>query len=294
MYSYSPLRYPGGKSKLCDCIESYMENCGEAIDTYIEPFAGGAGIAMALLLNRKVKRVIINDLNVGVYSFWKAICESTEDFLRLLHDTDINMETYNRQKLIYSLQMNASPAYSLELGFATFFLNRTNYSGILDSGPIGGYAQKGTYNIGVRFNKIELATKIQNIARFSSKIKIHNKDIIDFNSRVISHCKRAFIYYDPPYYIKGENLYTNFLRHDDHQKIHDSISKVKLPWLLTYDNAKEIYDIYSDYKAYKFCLSYTLNSTSNRQGTELMFSNLPFAIDKISKPLKRKINLLSI
>jgi len=295
MKSLSPLRYPGGKAKLYDCVKSYMVGCGDDIDTYIEPFAGGAGIAIAMLLNKDVKKIVINDLNVGIYSFWKAICESTEDFLRILFETEPNMETYLKQKDIYTSQMNAdNTSYSIELGFATFFLNRTNYSGILDSGPIGGYSQHGKFNMTARYNKVDLANKIQEIAKLRANIEIYNMEILQFNHQIVPQYKDAFIYYDPPYYIKGKKLYTNFLQHDDHQKIHESIKKVKHPWLLTYDNVPEILDIYSDTKAYKFCLSYTLNSAVNRKGTELMFSSDPSVIDKIPNKIKDKINIISL
>ena len=283
----SPLRYPGGKSKLYGFIEAIIASQDKSINTYIEPFAGGAGIGISLLLNEKVENIIINDLNKGVYSFWRAICTETDKFLSLLEKTSINKETYLIQKNIYQ----SSNKYSLEYGFSTFFLNRTNYSGILDSGPIGGMEQTGNFKMDARYNKDILAEKIKKISKYKHNIKIYNKDIIIFNNTIVTKTNDAFVYYDPPYYIKGKNLYTNFLEHTDHINIHNSIKSVKQPWILTYDNASEIASIYKDSKAYEFTLSYSVNSKNVRKATELMYMSDSNFIKAIPTTILNKINL---
>ena len=188
----SPLRYPGGKSKLYGLVESIISQYSDVVDTYVEPFAGGAAIALQLLQNNRVKKVIINDINIGIYSFWDSVCNQTDDFLKLLYDTKINIENYELQKQIYENEKRAS----LELGFATFFLNRTNFSGVLEAGPIGGYNQTGKYLIDARFNKKNLSKKIQKIAQFSPNIAIFNLDILDFIKQVEKKKRKIFTYFD--------------------------------------------------------------------------------------------------
>ena len=209
---------------------------GKQVDTYVEPFAGGAGIAMGLLLNRQIEHIIINDINPGVYSFWHSVCNDTENILRLIRNTDINIENFIAQKNIYRNETQ----HSLNLGFATFFLNRTCFSGVLDAGPIGGYNQTGKYLIDARYNRQELMKKIEKIAQFRSNIEIYNLDILDFIKKVENKKEKLFTYFDPPYFIKGKALYTNFLNEEDHKKIYQSIKKLKTPWLLTYDNVDDI------------------------------------------------------
>ena len=267
--NYSPLRYPGGKSKLYNLVQAVIAQYGSEVDTYVEPFAGGAGIAMGLLLKQKIQKVIINDLNIGVYSFWQSVREDTDNLLRLINDTDINIENFTHQKNIYKNEKE----YSLELGFATFFLNRTCFSGVLDAGPIGGYKQTGKYLLNARYNRQDLMKRIEQIALLKSNIEIYNDDILDFIKNVENKRERLFTYFDPPYFVKGKALYTNFLDDEDHKKIYKSINKVKTPWLLTYDNVEDISKIYKKYPQYEFNLSYTVNSKVNRIGTELMITS---------------------
>lgn len=283
----SPLRYPGGKSKLYGLVESIISQYSDMVDTYVEPFAGGAAIALQLLQNNRVKKVIINDINIGIYSFWDSVCNQTDDFLKLLYDTKINIENYELQKLIYENEKRAS----LELGFATFFLNRTNFSGVLEAGPIGGYNQTGKYLIDARFNKIDLSKKIQKIAQFSSNISIFNLDILDFIKQVEKKKRKIFTYFDPPYFVKGKALYTNFLEKEDHLMIYNEIKKIKTPWLLTYDNVHEISDIYKQYKQYEFNLSYTVNSIANRKGSELLVLSDYKKLKEVPVEIKEKLNL---
>ncbi|MBP5372493.1 MAG: DNA adenine methylase [Bacteroidales bacterium] len=285
--NYSPLRYPGGKSKLYNLVQAVIAQYGNEVDTYVEPFAGGAGIAMGLLLNRKIEKVIINDINIGVYSFWKSVCSDTENLLRLVNDTDINIENFTRQKNIYKNEKQ----YSLELGFATFFLNRTCFSGVLDAGPIGGYKQTGRYLINARYNRQDLMRRIEQIAQLKSNIEIYNYDILKFIKDVENKRKRVFTYFDPPYFVKGKALYTNFLNEEAHQKIYKSINKVKTPWLLTYDNVEDIAKTYKKYPQYEFNLSYTVNSKVNRIGTELMITSDVNKIESINQEIYKKINL---
>ena len=177
---------------------------------------GGAGVALSLLLNDTVHDIVINDYDKAIYSFWRAIKEDGERFIDLINNTSVTIDEWKRQKDIY---LN-SRIYSLELGFATFFLNRTNRSGILTAGPIGGYEQKGVYKIDARFNKETLTKRIQEIIKKKSNIHIYNKDIRRFITSIIPKCgDNSFVYLDPPYYNKGQQLYKNFLTPEDHAQI---------------------------------------------------------------------------
>ena len=151
--NYSPLRYPGGKSKLTPLVEKLMQSAGINNGVYIEPFVGGGGVALSLLINKKVREIVINDYDVAIYSVWYAILNETDEFLKMIDDAVLTVDEWKKQKDYY---LNNKTAYSIQLAFATFYLNRTNRSGILKAGPIGGYDQKGNYPISARFNKENL------------------------------------------------------------------------------------------------------------------------------------------
>jgi len=268
---HSPLRYPGGKTSLLPFFEKIIEDHDLEKITYIEPFAGGAGAALALLLSGKVGRIVINDLDRAIYAFWKSSVLSSAKFIKKIKKTPVTISEWKKQKAIY----NDPKANLFDLGFATFFLNRTNTSGILDGGLIGGLKQKSKYKIDARFNKDALIERIQQIALYKDKISIFNKDGLQLIGEYLNK-KNAFIYLDPPYFEKGATLYLNHYKKEDHEALAKKLNNSPDAfWLLTYDNKKEIKSLYPDRKIVNFSLNY--NAYESRKGREVMILSDAFA-----------------
>jgi DNA adenine methylase len=232
--------------------------------TYVEPFAGGAGAALALLFLEKVDRIVINDLDKAIYSFWKSAVFDSARFINKIQSTPVTIREWKKQREIY----NDKYAKQFERGFATFFLNRTNVSGILDGGPIGGIEQKGNYKIDARFNKETLAEKIHQLSLYKNRISVFNKDGIELIADYLNK-KNTFIYLDPPYFEKGATLYLNHYKKDNHEALANELNKNSDAfWLLTYDNKKEIKSLYPDRRIVNFTLNY--NAYESRKGREVM------------------------
>lgn len=266
--SFSPLRYPGGKSQMYNTVlDILVKNHFEDFH-YVEPFAGGAGIAIRLLFEGIVTQITINDFDRAIYSFWHSIVHQTEEFIAIIERTPITLDEWYRQKDIY---VNSNDYSSLELGFATFFLNRTNRSGIIKAGPIGGFLQEGDYKIDCRFNKLKLSALIRRIANYRTQINISNLDaktlIANFQN------ESSFFFIDPPYFNKGKKLYTNFFELKDHQELAATIeSKLQyIPWIITYDVCPEIREIYSSRVVDKLSLNYSLQQKKTAE--EFLFYN---------------------
>lgn len=287
MSNPSPLRYPGGKNRLSDFIGFVIKNAGKSNCTYVEPFAGGAGVALSLLLNGKVDNIVINDFDKAIYSFWRAIKQEPDKLIGKIEDTPITIDEWHRQKAIYLSQSS----YSLDLAFATLFLNRTNRSGILTAGPIGGYSQAGEWKLDVRFKRDALITKIKTISQYRSHINVYNKDIISLLKNYIPRFgDNIFIYFDPPYYNKGQKLYKNFLTPADHKKIHDVISdNITAPWVMTYDDVPEIESIYSNFKIQKFDLIYS--AANKGRASELLICSNNLLCPTKQQLSEHKINI---
>lgn len=241
---YSPLRYPGGKGKLAPFMKLLIEKTGHTNGVYIEPFAGGAGIAIDCLLNEVVSEIVINDLDKGIYSFWRAILSETDRFVNDVMTVPLNMDEWERQRQVY---LTNNQRYSYELGFATFYLNRTNRSGIIKGGVIGGKEQTGKWTLDVRFNREALVSRICDVASHKGQIHVYNKDVSSFLSHYVrKYAGNAMIYFDPPYYEKGRELYLNFFTHNDHVRIRSEIEQLRdIDWVITYDDCPEILDLYS-------------------------------------------------
>jgi len=263
-YHYSPLRYPGGKTFLFPLFDKVIKDHRLKNVVYIEPFAGGAGAALALLFLEKVDRIVINDLDRAIYSFWKSAIFNSDKFIKKIYSTPITIEEWRKQKAIY----NNSKSNEFNLGFATFFLNRTNMSGILNGGLIGGIKQKGKYKIDARFNKDNLVEKIQQLSLYKNRISVFNKDGVKLIHNYLNK-ENTFIYLDPPYYEKGAALYLNHYKKADHEMLAKQLNKnANAFWLLTYDNKKEIKSLYEDRKIVNFSLNY--NAYELRRGREMM------------------------
>ena len=252
----TPLRYPGGKAKFAPAIKQIIEK-NNLHGHYIEPYAGGAGVALDLLFSGYCNDIHINDLDLAIYHFWKSITEQTEDFIRLTKDTKVTMEEWHKQKAILKEKENIS---SLEYGFAAFFLNRTNRSGILKAGVIGGLNQTGNYKLDCRFNKADLIQRIERIGSVDKHIHVTNFDTEEWLTTLDDNIPvNSLIYLDPPYYEKGQGLYRNYYQHKDHVAIKEKLAKVKMPWVVSYDNHPNIREIYQQYRQSEYTLNYSAN-----------------------------------
>lgn len=287
---YSPLRYPGGKGKLAPLMKYLIESTGHIGGTYIEPFAGGAGIALDLLENNVVSQIVINDFDKGIYSFWRAILNESDRFIEEINQVPLNIDEWNRQRAIV---LNADKRYSFELGFAIFYMNRTNRSGIIKGGVIGGIEQRGNWKLDARFNKDNLTKRISKIAERKNDICIYNKDVSSLIKNYLPRYENdAFIYFDPPYFAKGKQLYLNFFNYKDHVRIEKMIKEsVNCDWVITYDDVPEIASIYVNHELRRFDLNYS--AAKKRKASEIIiFSNVNMIPNKESLKEKRMcINL---
>ena len=267
-----------------------IDRLGHRGGTYIEPFAGGAGIAVELLLKNVVNRIVINDYDKGVWSFWKAILTETDRFVEQVTSFPLTIDEWYRQ---HKICVNQNDKYSFELGFATFYMNRTNRSGIIKGGVIGGLEQAGNWTMDVRFNREDLINRIQNIASRKKDIKLYNKDISSFITNYVPlYEDNAFIYFDPPYYKKGKQLYMNYFSHEDHVRIESAIRQhINCDWIITYDDVKEIEEIYKDYQLYLYDLNYSVSAKCKASELMIFRNEILPPTDEMLVQAKVKINL---
>jgi DNA adenine methylase len=276
MIFYSPLRYPGGKNKLSVFIAKIC------VDTkingfYVEPYAGGASVALFLLFESFVNKIIINDKDRSIYAFWYSVLNRSEELCELIDKTEISINNWHKLK---EVQIHKEKAGLLELGFSTLFLNRTNRSGLLNGGPIGGYKQQGDYRINCRFNKEEIKLRVKKIASRKEDIKLYNEDALDLIDRIQKEIenKNVICYFDPPYYHKASTLYMNHYTDENHRIVSERIKRIKgVKWIVSYDNVTEIKELYRDYESKEYSFNHTAYKI--REGKEILIFNF-----KIEEP----------
>lgn len=283
MNFYSPLRYPGGKNKLAKFIALICEK-NNINGHYVEPYAGGASVALYLLMNDYVKEITINDLDRGIYAFWFSVLNETERFCRKIKNTEITVENWEKFKMIHSNYKNVN---LFDLGFATFFLNRVNRSGIIDGGIIGGRGQKGEYKIDCRFNKKDLIGRIRLIASYKKNINLYNIDALELIKKIQKRSinENTIFYFDPPYYLKGPSLYMSHYKKEDHSLVGQGIQKIKnYKWIVSYDNVPEIKKLYADFKKREYSFSHVAYEI--REGKEILFFSNNLTIPRVQNPVK--------
>lgn len=262
----TPLRYPGGKSQLIPFVIELLRDNDLFYGEYAEPFAGGAGIALHLLLNDYVSRIYLNDFDPAIHAFWHSILHDTDAFCERIKQTEVNIDEWHRQRKVY---FDPSEASTLDKGFATFFLNRTNRSGIIKAGVIGGLGQSGTYKLDCRFIKPDLIRKIKRVAGYREQIVLTCLDAAEFvRDEIPKTGEHTLVNLDPPYYDKGPELYTNFYRPADHAALAHEVANIDRHWMVTYDDTPEIRKLYEQYPCYSTSLNYS--AQVKRIGTELL------------------------
>lgn len=275
MAYYTPLRYPGGKGKLSSFIKDIFTTNNLLGGVYIEPYSGGAGVALYLLLEGYAENIIINDIDYTIYSFWKTLIDDTEWLCQKIYDTDVSIKNWYIQR-----EINLHPKqFSLnEVGFSTFFMNRTNRSGIIKGGVIGGKDQTGKYKIDARYNKNDLINRILRISKYKSKIEVYNKDAIELSKSILQNLgSKCLFYFDPPYFNKSKTLYTNSYTKNDHINVSTFIKQLKCPWIVTYDDVPSIRRLYEPCPYSELLINYSAYKNAVKGKEILFYGNLVIA-----------------
>src|SRR5580704_8129359 len=266
---FTPLRYPGRKAKLATFVKSLLKENQLLDGEYVEPYAGGAAIALELLFHEYVSHIHINDISKPLHAFWKSVLSHTDELCRLVMDTPLSVRAWDKQKRILK---NAGHYDDLTLGFAMFFLNRTNRSGILNGGIIGGRDQTGPWKIDARYNAPELVHRIESIAKLKNRIRLTRKDALRFlKSGVSKWPDKTLIYLDPPYFEQGRELYYDYYEPNDHADLAKFIRAEMngRQWIVSYDNVEPIKALYAGFRRVVYNVGYS--AREKKQGKEVMF-----------------------
>lgn len=285
MMHYSPLRYPGGKNKLSAFIAKICID-NDINGHYVEPYSGGASVALFLLMEGYVSKITINDKDRSIYAFWHSVLNNTEKLCYLIEQAEFSIEEWRKQK---SIQSRKEKADLLELGFSTFYLNRTNRSGIINAGVIGGIRQNGNYLMDCRFNKVDLINRVKKIAKRKKNIRLYNEDAVNLIDKIQKETKdnNTIFYFDPPYYLKASTLYMNHYQYGDHKQVSEKIKNIQnIHWIVSYDNVPEIKELYKEFSKKEYSFKHT--AYDSRDGKEILFFS-----NKLKQPQEKDWNPLN-
>lgn len=261
----SPLRYPGGKGRLSQYVAELIETNDLVGAHYAEPYAGGAGVALALLYREYASHIHLNDLNRSVHAFWQAVVTDGPELCRRIMSCPLDMEEWQRQRDV----QRADAPDPMDLAFSTLYMNRTNRSGVIKGGVIGGRDQTGPWKLDARFRRKDLVQRIEKAAAYSSRITVTGVDALLFlKDHLPTATTPTLVYLDPPYFRKAQKLYDNHYRPDDHADLAAAVKDIKHPWIVSYDNQIAVRALYADYAQEEFRILYSAGPVAN--GTEVM------------------------
>jgi DNA adenine methylase len=270
----SPFRYPGGKAWLAETLAAKLRTIAPAGGTYLEPYAGGAGAAVRLLATGAAAEIYLNDADPRVHAIWSALLTDNARFQDKLVSIEPSVTQWWEFKRIVDQPELAADTF--ELGFASFFLNRTNRSGILQgAAPIGGYAQSGDWKLDARFYRETLLARVRWLGEHADKIHISGLDGLKFLKKVRSQVdlSTSLFFVDPPYVSAGSRLYMNGMKTDDHKKLAKFLCSGEIKnWLLTYDDSPLVRSIYRLADVATLDVRYTLQK--KRRERELLIRPL--------------------
>jgi len=271
----SPLRYPGGKSGLYGRLRELLRLNSITRGKYVEPYAGGAGAAIGLLITGEVEAIHVNDFDYAVYAFWMACTTRNADFIERINSVSVSVDEWRRQREVCD---QGAGADLFDLGFATFYLNRTNRSGVLNGGPIGGHDQTGPYKIDARFNRVTLTERMRLIGLYSGKITVSNEDGMAIIRKYVD-APNTLIYADPPYFLKAGSLYMNSFKAADHAALADCLNAAATSrWVLTYDNVDQVAELYGDRRREQIGVYYSARNVTRAR--EIMVYSDSLEIDR--------------
>lgn len=236
--------------------------------TYAEPYAGGASLALSLLFAGDVSEVYLNDLDRSIFAFWHAISKHNKEFVRRVSKVPLTVEEWEKQKDIHRRRATSN---LFDLGFATFYLNRTNVSGVLNGGVIGGKQQLGKWKIDARFNRDDLCERLRRVAKHAGQIHVSNFDAVEFLRSVVPALPSStLVYLDPPYYNKGRDLYLSAYSDQDHLTVKRAICKrLRKNWVVSYDDVRPVRELYANFRSRRMQLTYSARDF--RMGREVLF-----------------------
>jgi len=279
----TPLRYPGGKQRLAPFIAEILEDNDLVGGHYAEPYAGGAGVAMELLFDGVVSHVHLNDSSAHIFALWTGILEHTDEFCDRIRRASLCVEDWRVHREVVR---HPTEHAMLDLGFSTFYLNRCNRSGIISGGVIGGLAQSGLWKMDARFSRIELARRVEAIARRASQISLSQLDAEDFlrGFEQGEHSRDSLVYCDPPYYEHAQRLYLDSYQADDHARLARFVqNELSLNWVVSYDGHPDVIELYGERRKFLYDLQYS--AARSYKGQEVFIFS-----DDVSIPTRSKIS----
>jgi len=183
------LKWAGGKSRLVPLILSRLP---PQIETYVEPFVGGAAVFFALAAEKRFKRAVLGDKNRELIDVYKGVKADVDGVIALLtdyarrHDEDTYYATRELDPDALDLAQRAA---------RLIYLNKTGYNGLYRVNRQGRFnVPFGRYDNPKICNEPRLRAASEVLRARGVSIKV-----ADFEALSAQVEPGDAVYFDPPY-----------------------------------------------------------------------------------------------
>jgi DNA adenine methylase len=229
---------------------------------------------------RQAASVWINDLDPGMFAVWSSVVYHRQQLEQLVAAFNPTVDAFYRLKecdgnLTGDMAVDAANKIALHRMSVSGF-------GAMAGGPIGGRSQQSGYTVGCRWSPASIITAIRRaysiLAPFRQRLRITN---LHFRELIAGACDNVLIYLDPPYYVKGGQLYAHNMSHDEHVELASLLRETPADWRLSYDDCKEIRDLYSwaDFQELEIRYTNAVTDKKRPKNRELLVFPAPHDVD---------------
>ena len=280
----SPLRYPGGKSRVAKLLAPYIPEHTE----YREIFFGGGGV---FFHKPKARRNWVNDLHPGLHALWKTLRDHFDVFEALCRAQDASDLRATFQKWIDrdDLMKARGDDALMERAVQYYFINRTVWTGRVVYDP----ARRSRLYFSNPEGWGNLEKKLAHLRACSEKLQGVRITNVPFEECLAEATPDTFLYADPPYYRDSldtacSKLYEGHFAIEAHTLLRDLLAASPAKAMISYDDRPEVRKLYADKKLWriiplewKYCGRYAVSraqKAANEKeqkvtGTELLILN---------------------
>lgn len=279
------IRYPGAKNKL---VKSILNSLPEELVVplhvssnvhYVEPFfgSGAIGIAVMRLMHRRAS-VTVADADIGIASLWRAVKDSPYELCRRIKQYAPSVESFYELK-----SLDGTFTDTVDTGFRKLALHRISVSGFgyMAGGPIGGRSQAGDYTVDCRWRPDRMVSRVERLSalfnRFDNLQILHADvfDVLESANKTTASYEQTFVYLDPPYYEKGDQLYKHKFTPQNHEDLAAALKGADFDWAISYDDHPEIRRLYGGATVKRLEITYTnavCTDPTRRKNHEVLIS----------------------
>jgi DNA adenine methylase len=264
-YLKTPLRYPGGKSRVA---KDFIPRFPNDIKEYREPFVGGASVALLFTQKYPDVPVWINDKYTYLYNFWVQLQKRGDDLSEALREYKIDHSSEDKAKELFKASKENIKTEEDDFERACLFwiLNKCSYSGLTENSSFSATASRQNFTT-------RGASGLKFISSLIQDWKITN---LDYSEVMSAPGDGTFIYLDPPYqigvYLYGSNaeLHKSF----NHEEFVKACEDCKHDWFVTYNNSDTLKEAYSNFHQEEFKITYGMkHRPDNKMKKELLVCN---------------------